>query len=403
MTRKFLFCFSLFLVLLLLQTQACWARKKNTACPASTDPMRHKVVGIKFIGQVAFPTGYQFEQTEVGGLSAITYDAEGNQFHVLSDDRSEIDPARFYTLEIDLKDGRLNSGDLRFKAVTTLTDADGSPFLKGSVDPEGITISPRGQIYISSEGDATALIPPFIGCFSSDGRLTDELTLPKYYLPEAVSGIRNNLALESLTLAPDHHFLYTAVENALLQDGPSADIGQASPARILKYDLERDRLAAEMVYWVDPVPETPQPANAFRINGLVELIALDNKGTLLSLERAFSTGRGNTVKLHQLLTQGALNLSGRQSLFRPEEGIPFVAEPPVQKEELLDFSQVIPTVDNLEGMALGPRLPDGRRALIVVSDNNFNKNQTTQFIALALTLEKVPTARPKVETPQALD
>jgi hypothetical protein len=42
--------------------------------------------------------------------------------------------------------------------------------------------------------------------------------------------------------------------------------------------------------------------------------------------------------------------------------------------------------DNLEGMAWGPTLPDGRALLIVISDNNFNPDQTTQFIALAVEL-----------------
>jgi hypothetical protein len=41
---------------------------------------------------------------------------------------------------------------------------------------------------------------------------------------------------------------------------------------------------------------------------------------------------------------------------------------------------------NLEGLEFGPQLTDGRMLLIAVSDNNFNPSQTTQFIALAVTL-----------------
>jgi hypothetical protein len=43
--------------------------------------------------------------------------------------------------------------------------------------------------------------------------------------------------------------------------------------------------------------------------------------------------------------------------------------------------------DNIEGMAFGPALPDGRLPLILVSDNNFAATQTTQFIVLAVELE----------------
>jgi hypothetical protein len=45
--------------------------------------------------------------------------------------------------------------------------------------------------------------------------------------------------------------------------------------------------------------------------------------------------------------------------------------------------------DNLEGMAFGPLLPDGRLPLILVSDNNFDTAAVTQFIVLAVTLESV--------------
>lgn len=88
------------------------------------------------------------------------------------------------------------------------------------------------------------------------------------------------------------------------------------------------------VYVVEEVPAEPEPADAFRTNGLVELLAIDNNGSFL---------------------------------------------------------------------ALGPRLPDGRQTLIVVSDNNFSDSQATQFIALALELKTTPAALPVVETPTAID
>ncbi|MDX2939877.1 esterase-like activity of phytase family protein [Streptomyces ipomoeae] len=42
-------------------------------------------------------------------------------------------------------------------------------------------------------------------------------------------------------------------------------------------------------------------------------------------------------------------------------------------------------VDNVEGITLGPRLPDGRRTVLLVSDDNFSAVQTTQFLAFAAT------------------
>ena len=60
-----------------------------------------------------------------------------------------------------------------------------------------------------------------------------------------------------------------------------------------------------------------------------------------------------------------------------EEQVPYQ---PVGKNMLTTMSL---WPDNVEGMTLGPELDDGRKVLILVSDNNFNPNQITQFIALA--------------------
>jgi hypothetical protein len=39
-------------------------------------------------------------------------------------------------------------------------------------------------------------------------------------------------------------------------------------------------------------------------------------------------------------------------------------------------------LDNIEAIAWGPVLANGNRSLILVSDNNFSRLQTTQFLAL---------------------
>ena len=55
-----------------------------------------------------------------------------------------------------------------------------------------------------------------------------------------------------------------------------------------------------------------------------------------------------------------------------------------RKTLLLDLAQLgLRSVDNLEGMSWGAPLADGRRVLLLVSDDNFNPAQVTQLIALA--------------------
>ena len=48
----------------------------------------------------------------------------------------------------------------------------------------------------------------------------------------------------------------------------------------------------------------------------------------------------------------------------------------VDRKQILDSSSE--TIDNMEGMAFGPTLPDGRRLLVLVSDDNFDPKYGTR-------------------------
>ncbi|MDP0490347.1 MAG: esterase-like activity of phytase family protein [Verrucomicrobiota bacterium JB023] len=336
---------------------------------------RKSISDIELIGEVSFPTGYEYEGTEVGGLSGVAYDSENGVYYALSDDRSQINDARFYSLTIDLTDGTLDEGDVVFTGVTKLLNSGGSPFAAGSVDPEGIAFSSEGTLFVASEGDANNLVNPFINEYALTGELLAELEVPSDFFPteDNSSGIRNNLAFESLTLSPDGCSLTAATENALYQDGPAASLTEESPARMIRYDLVEGG-SQQFTYPVGLIPDAPVPAGSFATNGLVELLALDDAGSYLALERAFSLGVGNTVKLFEL------NI---------ERG-----NGPVVKRELLDIEQDLGIVpDNLEALVFGPTLPDGRQSLLIVSDNNFNAaNQKTQFLAFAIEVETIFTS-----------
>ncbi|WP_414621491.1 phytase [Calothrix sp. CCY 0018] len=366
---------------------------------------RKTVTGVEFLGEVTFPTGLQLDETQVGGISGLAYDANRGIYYGLSDDRSQINPARFYDISIDLSDGSLDDGDISFDSVTTLLDENGQPFPQSSLDPEGIALTKNNTLFIASEGDANQLINPFVNQFSLQGKQLSELPIPAKFLltQDQTSGIRNNLAFESLTITPNQRYLYTATENALFQDGAAADVEQESLSRIIKYDLTTEQPVGEFVYEVGEVPVAPDSDEDFRTNGLVELLATDNNGTLLALERSFTAGKGNTVKLYEVQTQGALDVSSQNDLFNEAENQAFEIDPAVDKRLLVDFADLGIAPDNLEGLALGPQLADGSQSLIVVSDNNFSDTQKTQFIALALDFKTTPAVLPTVETPYTID
>jgi hypothetical protein len=115
----------------------------------------------------------------------------------------------------------------------------------------------------------------------------------------------------------------------------------------------------------------------------VELLPLNNE-FLIAMERSFSvggtaTGTGNSIKLYRVALPGATNVNGVWSLAAALDQLR-----PAQKTLLLDLDTLGIPLDNVEGMTLGPTLPDGRRALVLVSDNNFAASQFTQFLLFAL-------------------
>ena len=198
-----------------------------------------------------------------------------------------------------------------------------------------------------------------------------------------------NLSLESLNVTPDGLRLVTAGEGALFQDGPASSFANGSLARILVYDLNRRRPVGEYVYEVDPWAE---PSAIFGVNGIVEVLPIDDAGTMLVMERSFSVGgtlgggTGNFVVINEVSTQGATDVLGVDALF--EGGSP-IAFTPVSQRQVFAYDSLGIPIDNVEGMTFGPTLPDGRQTLVTVSDNNFSAGQFTQFIVLALEMEPV--------------
>jgi 3-phytase/alkaline phosphatase D len=377
--------------------------------------MTKTVSNINFIGEAIFPTGTTFNDTEIGGLSAIAYDPTNNIYYALSDDRgnrADSVPARFYTVEIDLSNGSLDNNDVTFTDVTTLSQPNGNPFPSNNIDPEGISFLSSGSLYISSEGAAQAnnIVNPFVNQFSLTGQQLNELTIPDKFLPifdgnDQESGVRNNLAFESLTLTPDEKYLYTAVENALIQDGVKSSLEDESASRILQFNLTTGQPEKEYLYFTDPIPNDSNPAGGSADNGLVELLALDNTGTFLALERSFASGVGNNLRLYEVNLQGATEINEFDTLAvdpsNPNDGL-YDVDAEAQKRLLLDFADLGIGLDNSEGMSFGSTLPNGNPSLIVVSDNNFSASQKTQFLAFELDLDSLPVVTASVETPSEI-
>jgi hypothetical protein len=338
-------------------------------------------VDLQFRGQAIVPTGTIFQGTTVGGLSSITYDARRDVFYAVSDDPSQFQPVRFYTVGIDLTTGRLADRDVRFEDVTTMLAPDGQPYAPFSLDPEGLALTKDRELILTSEGVPSSLIDPFVRRYALNGTFLGSLPVPQPFLPTAdqSSGVRPNLGFESAGVPRNGRFVFTGTENALYQDGPPATLTTGSPARIMRYDLRSARLDRQWVYETDPVAQPPVPAGQFSVNGLVELLPLNNE-FLIAMERSFSVGApgtGNSIKLYKVALPGATNVNGVDSLQGQRVR-------PARKTLLLNLDELGIPLDNVEGLTFGPRLPDGRRSVVLVSDNNFAAGQFTQFLLFAL-------------------
>jgi len=338
-------------------------------------------IALSPLGEAVLPSEPDGDGPVIGGLSGLAWDPQCDLYWAVSDDPGLLSPPRLHLLRIGAASGRLGEGDLEVVDTIVLRARDLDDLRREGPDLEAIALAPDGSMLLASEGGGPRAEAPWVRRFARNGDLLDELPLPAHLLPTGSrrSGARRNLSFEGLSLAPDGRTLMLATENAAVQDGPRSDLGVPSPSRIVVMDLHDGRVLAEHVWMVEPVPDEPVPEDGYRINGISEILAVD-RHRLLVLERSFSVGVGNTVRIYLGELETATDVAGVASLAE----LPAHRLRPVAKTLLLDLGQAGIDPDNLEGMALGPRLPDGRRALVLVADNNFNPfGQVNQVVLLA--------------------
>ena len=350
-------------------------------------------VSLDFINEYKLPK-QKFENTQVGGLSGLAYDRINDIFYAVSDDRSDFAPARFYALKLKFNKQKEQPKleNVKVIGVNFLKNKQGDTYPKGEVDPEGIALTGDRTVLISSEGVTSKKISPFIDEFDLlSGKWIRSLPIPSRYLlaPEEndpksakkeskaqeLQGVRDNLGFESLTVVRDSigdpYRVFTITENALAQDSQPDD--QPSESRFLHYLVGNiaPLIIAEHRY---PLEAMVAPVTQIGVN---EIISIDRGGHFLTLERSNGTS-GFSAKIWQIATGSATDTSTIKSFrVRPNARS-------IRKKLVLDLATLGIKLDNLEGMAIGPRLADGSQSLILVSDDNFSDNQFTQFLLLRL-------------------
>ncbi|MGV9450923.1 caspase, EACC1-associated type [Streptomyces sp. NPDC003635] len=315
-----------------------------------------------------------FQGRRVVGLSSLSVSRDDRTALSLADNSS---PVLF----------RMTLGDPgeppepRLTGLTQLLRRDGSPYGAQGFDGEALAVEKGGDtVLVASE------YAPSIGRYSlATGKLLDELPVPRAFRASAPGGDAQRGAIfESLALSPDGSRLYVGLEDPLGRDGTWRG---GNRIRILRY--------------------TGEPGGAYRVDGqlayetdsglrLADLAPTGDGDRFLALERGYTEGQGNSVRVYEVSLAGLQDITGMPSL----EKAPAAAF--AVKRELVDLGdcpssgaparqpQVNPLLDNAEGVALGAPLTEGphrgRRALHLITDDNDNPEQITRFYTLAVDL-----------------
>jgi len=346
-----------------------------------------QISSIKFINEYTIPFNLKFKETTVGGLSGIDYDRKNDIYYFISDDRSAINPARFYTAKITLFEKGIDT--VLFIDVKYLLQQNGETYpsakqdLSHTLDPEAIRFNPNtNQITWTSEGERAlksnppVLIDPSINISNLDGKFDGTFSIPSVLTMQATeNGPHQNGALEGITFDPDFKTMYVAMEEPLYEDAPLADVTPTkSWTRIFSYDVSTKKNRAQYAYGLEPVARPANAPTAFKINGISEILSLGNK-KLLTVERSFSTGYlACTVKVFIADLSRASPVENIKSM---KETPP---EHPVSKKLLLNMDDLGIFIDNIEGVTFGPDLPNGHKTLLFVSDNNFIPLEKMQLL-----------------------
>ena len=373
-----------------LLTIAAWAAALLGGCAPLTrwaePPMRLRLIGETVLARV---DGDPLRR-HLGGISGLDYDPVQDTWYLLSDDRSDEAPARFYTATMRWNADGIE--DLRITGITTLMRRDGQPYPNRLApahpgepgpeipDPEAIRLDPRsGRLLWSSEGDRPRGIQPFIRWSERDGRFAGELPLPERLRvhPDEPRGARDNLSLEGLGLAADGT-VWASMEAPLIEDGEPPTLRAGALTRFTHLDRQ-GHVLGQYAYPVDPIPLAPTGGQHRADNGVSELLVTP-AGTLLVLERSGREVAERVfafhVRLYEARLDGATDVAQLASL----RGADVV---PMRKRLVLDLQTAGAQgpIDNLEGMAWGPVRPNGRRTLVMISDDNFSPHQRTQVLA----------------------
>ncbi|WMN06540.1 esterase-like activity of phytase family protein [Marivirga arenosa] len=349
-----------------------------SACSLSNSSEESLNYSFELVDQIILDPNKIKDESVLGGLSSIDY-LGSNQYIIISDDRSEYSDARLYKLQIQFSEEGIENYE--FLNTIYLKNELNNRFSQDELDPESIRYRKNSNSYfITSEGGRIGgYIDPFIWEINKNGEFLRNIETPSLFRFYEDKGVRKNGAFESLSFENDTIIWYVN-ELPLIQDGMSPGFTKGSyPLRLVRHDIKNNKVLAQYAYQIEPLQKKPIPEDGFYINSVPEILWIDDN-TLWVMERSYTTGVGNFVRVYQVNTSKASDIQNIEYL----EGSEFNS---VSKRLVLDFSDYNLRIDNIEGLTFGPNFPDGSKSVLFISDDNFNKDQETQLWLFSLKTE----------------
>lgn len=323
------------------------ARNEGRPVPSGREPA-HGIARARH-GGPTLAVGAPFRRSVLpASLSGVTW-AGGNKYYAVSDDASTGEVG-LYPMTIEL-----SASGLSVVSCSIPPPASRIP-LAGAHDLEAVAFdAAAGTVWAADESRCTV----------KEYRVADGSAVRMLPLPRELRKPRPNLGIESLTLSPDGRTLWTCTEEALACDGPRSSPSGGTTVRLLKYTRPEAKgdfaLAGECPYTTDAWSQ-PFDYRGRGRRGVSGLCALPD-GSLLVLERELSFGGKNRLRAAA---------TARLSFDVYHVEAPHVKGSRVatsaKKVKLASCGGPVLAFGNYEGICLGPRLPDGRLSVLLVSD-----------------------------------
>ncbi len=241
-------------------------------------------------------------------------------------------------------------------------------------DCEGVTFVPStNTLFISGEGDQQ------IKEYTLDGKLTGRsLAVPNN---AGITAIYPNYGFEALTYNDVTKKFWSVTEHTLKADGERSSCANKTGCLLRVISFNQD-LQAEAQYAYKTDAATAKKVGKQYAFGVPAMTALDD-GSLLVLEREFYVddkyvGSFVKCKIYRVMPSAS-------TVVNPDTKLSNLPQTSFMAKELLaEFTTKLniahQNIANYEGMCLGPKLSDGRRTLILISDSQGNYGNSLYWL-----------------------